>query len=56
MARIGGSRLRDAVAAHLDRLVISAPPLGLAAVADAPILEGAMLLSLDLARESVFTT
>lgn len=56
VARIGGSRLRDAVAAHLDRLVMSAPPLGLAAVADAPILEGAMLLSLDLARESVFTT
>jgi predicted NBD/HSP70 family sugar kinase len=56
VARIGGPRLRDAVAAHLDRLVISAPSLDLAAVADEPILEGAMLLSLDLARESVFTT
>ena len=56
VARIGGARLRDAVAAHLDRLVLSAPPLDLAAVADEPILAGAMLLSLDLARDSVFTT
>ncbi|KRA24573.1 hypothetical protein ASD65_09225 [Microbacterium sp. Root61] len=56
VARVGGDRLRTAVSTHLDRLLISAPPLDLAIVADAPILEGAMLLSLEHARESVFTT
>ena len=56
LATIGGTRLRDAVAAELDALVLAAPPLDLAAAGTSPILDGAMLRSLDLARERVFTT
>ena len=56
LATIGGARLRDAVAAELDALVLAAPPLDLAAAGNSPILDGAMLRSLDLARERVFTT
>lgn len=56
LATIGGARLRDAVVAELDALVLAAPPLDLAAAGNSPILDGAMLRSLDLARERVFTT
>ena len=56
LARIGGERLRSAVAAQLDLVVLAAPTLELAVVDASPVLDGAMLMSLDVARDTVFAT
>lgn len=56
LARLGGEALRAAVADQLDALVLTAPPLTLALSAESPILDGAMSMSLEIARDKVFTT
>lgn len=56
LASLGSEALRGAVTAELQDLLNTVPPVELARVEVAPILEGAMLLSLELAREHVFTT
>ncbi|GMA92321.1 hypothetical protein GCM10025869_28500 [Homoserinibacter gongjuensis] len=56
LAQLGGERLRAEVARQLDALVLTAPPLAVTVATDSPILDGAMLLSLGVARDRVFTT
>ncbi len=56
LARVGGDRLLAEVSTHLDALVLTAPPLVGTAASDTPILDGAMLQSLEVARDRVFTT
>ena len=55
-ARLGGERLRAVVAEQLAALVLTAPPLVLASSSESPILDGAMSMSLEIARDKVFTT
>jgi len=56
LTAVGGEPLRAAIAAELDDLVITAPPVVLSAGSDAPILDGGLIMSLDHARASVFST
>ena len=53
---VGGERLRAAIATELDELVIAAPPVQLSADPGTPILDGGLIMSLDHARASVFST
>ena len=52
----GGSALIDAVASELAAVAIVTPPVTAGIVTDDPITKGAMILSLGLARERVFST
>lgn len=56
LARIGGERLLAEVTNGLNSLVLTAPPVSLALASGSPVLDGAMTLSLDTARDRVFTT
>lgn len=56
LARNGGERLRAEIARQLDELVLTAPPIVITRATETPILDGAMLLSLGVARDRVFTT
>lgn len=56
LARLGGERLRAQVARELAAIMPAAPPLTLTVATDTPILDGAMLMSLGIARDRVFTT
>ena len=53
---VGGEQLRAAIAVELGDLVIAAPPVVLSADPGEPILDGALILSLEHARASVFST
>lgn len=52
----GGPSLIDAVGSELGAVAIVTPPVTAGIVTDAPITRGAMILSLGLARERVFST
>lgn len=52
----GGPLLVDAVARELGAVAIVTPPVTAGIVIDSPITRGAMILSLELAREQVFST
>ncbi len=52
----GGATLVDAVARELAAVAIVTPPVSAGTVTDSPIIRGAMILSLGLARERVFST
>lgn len=56
LARLGGERLLAEVARQLAAIMPAAPPLTLTMATDTPILDGAMLMSLGIARDRVFTT
>lgn len=56
LARLGGERLRAEVARQLAAILPAAPKLTLTVATDTPILDGAMLMSLGIARDRVFTT
>lgn len=56
LARGGGERLRAEIARQLDTLVLAAPPIVGTVASETPILDGAMLQSLGVARDRVFTT
>lgn len=56
LARLGGERLRAEVVRRLDGLVLTAPPIVCTVASSTPILDGAALMSLDVARDRVFTT
>ena len=56
LARHGGERLRAEIARQLDALMPVAPQLTVTVATDTPILDGAMLMSLGIARDRVFTT
>lgn len=56
LARLGGERLRAEVDRQLASIMPAAPKLTLTAASDTPILDGAMLMSLGIARDRVFTT
>lgn len=56
LARLGGERLRAEVARQLAGIMPAAPKLSLTAATDTPILDGATLMSLGIARDRVFTT
>jgi len=52
----GGERLRSAIADELGSLALSRPRLELAAVAEGPVLTGALHTALTTARDEVFDT
>lgn len=52
----GGTALVDAVASELAAVAIVTPPVTAGIVTNSPITRGAMILSLGLARERVFST
>jgi hypothetical protein len=54
--RLGRERLRAEVARQLAAILPAAPKLTLTVATDTPILDGAMLMSLGIARDRVFTT
>lgn len=56
LARLGGERLRAEVARQLAAIMPAAPQLTVTVATDTPILDGAMLMSLGIARDRVFTT
>ncbi len=56
VARAGGERLRALVERELASVAITTPPLSLGVVEASPILTGALMLSLDHARDRVFAT
>ena len=56
LARLGGERLRGEIARQLTAILPAAPQLTLTVATDTPILDGAMLMSLGIARDRVFTT
>lgn len=56
LARLGGERLRAEIAGQLAEILPAVPPLTVTAATDTPILDGAMLMSLGVARDRVFTT
>lgn len=56
LARLGGERLRAEVARQLTAIMPAAPQLTVTVASDTPILDGAMLMSLGIARDRVFTT
>lgn len=56
LARLGGERLRAEVARQLATLMPAAPELTVTVTTDTPILDGAMNMSLGIARDRVFTT
>lgn len=56
LARLGGERLRAEVTRQLAAIMPAAPKLTLTVAADTPILDGATLMSLGIARDRVFTT
>ena len=55
LARLGGERLRAEIARQLAA-IMPAPQLAVTVATDTPILDGAMLMSLGIARDRVFTT
>ena len=56
LARLGGERLRAEVARQLAAIMPATPPLTVTVATDTPILDGAMIMSLGIARDRVFTT
>ncbi len=56
LAQLGGERLRAEVSRQLAAVVLAAPPLAVTVATDTPILDGAMLMGLGIARDRVFTT
>ena len=56
LARLGGERLRAEIARQLAAIMPVAPHLAVTVATDTPILDGAMLMSLGIARDRVFTT
>ena len=56
LARLGGERLRAEVARQLAAIMPAAPELTVTVATETPILDGAMLMSLGIARDRVFTT
>jgi predicted NBD/HSP70 family sugar kinase len=56
LARLGGERLRAEVARQLAAIMPTAPQLTVTVASENPILDGAMLMSLGIARDRVFTT
>lgn len=56
IAHNGGERLRAEIARQLGALVLTAPPISGTVASETPILDGAMLKSLGIARDRVFTT
>jgi predicted NBD/HSP70 family sugar kinase len=56
LARLGGERLRAEIARQLAAIMPAAPQLTVTVATDTPILDGAMLMSLGIARDRVFTT
>ncbi|MBD3941398.1 ROK family protein [Microbacterium sp. NEAU-LLC] len=56
LARLGGEKLRVEVARQLAEIMPTAPQLTVTVATDTPILDGAMIMSLGIARDRVFTT
>lgn len=56
LATAGGDRLIRLISQQLTTIVVTHPPISLGTVTDAPILEGGIIQSLDLARDVVFAT
>jgi predicted NBD/HSP70 family sugar kinase len=56
LARLGGERLRAGIARQLAAIMPAAPPLTVTVATETPILDGAMIMSLGIARDRVFTT
>ena len=56
VVRAGGEELRREIESELAAVAITTPPISTGQVIDAPILRGALLLSLDNTRDLVFAT
>jgi predicted NBD/HSP70 family sugar kinase len=56
LARLGGEQLRLEIARQLAAIMPGAPRLSVTGASDTPILDGATLMSLEIARDRVFTT
>lgn len=56
LARLGGEQLRAEITRQLTAIMPGAPQLALTVATDSPILDGATLMSLGIARDRVFTT
>ena len=56
LATLGGPALRSAITAELSTVALATPPVLGATVTDDPVMSGALMSSLELARDRVFST